>query len=215
MTLFVPGTPTGFVNLDIDYKTVQNNFTQIATSFAKNHVALTNATASNGKHTFVEMISLKTTFTFVPAGLAAGEGTIFTNTDSSSNVQAFYTDGASGNAYQMTNTSPSKFSTFGNVNYGWTFLPGGLIYNYGFVSTTGSSPSNGQVTFPRPFTSSPNILIYTSAYFNQSSIPSSQATIYIDYRTSGPTAISNTTFNWDLETGSGHVDGFNWFAIGN
>ncbi len=166
MSLFTSGTPTGTVNLDIDFKTLQNNFTQINTSFSKNHVALTDTTPSNGKHTFVEMLSIAKAITFVPGGLAAGEGTFFTNTDALSNVQGFYTDGATGNAYQLTYTTPSKFSLFGEnspyqaagggnaaVTGGWTFLPGALIMNYGSATTLNPGGSI-TVIFANPFPNS-------------------------------------------------------------
>lgn len=49
MTLYQPGIPTGTVNLDQDYQNLQNNFQQINTTYAVDHIPLTQAT-NNGFH---------------------------------------------------------------------------------------------------------------------------------------------------------------------
>ena len=135
--------------------TLKANNIALNTSFGRNHVPFSTAT-NNGKHTFIEMpVSAG-----IPApgpGLISGEGTLYTNTISSAS-ELLYTPDASGNIYQITNTKVAKYAQFGTMtNYtgsifgGWTFLPGGLILNYGFLA---SPTSNQTITFARPYDSS-------------------------------------------------------------
>ena len=90
-----------------------------------------------------------------PSGTAAGMGTLYTKAVSGQ-TQLFYTPDATGNEYRMTATDTATFATFGvySLNYvagnngGWTYLPGGLLLQYGL-----RFPVSGGtvVTFPRPF----------------------------------------------------------------
>ena len=145
---FNPLVPTGLVNLSTDYKNLQNNFQQLDTSFGKNHVKFS-VTANNGKHTFIQMPTLGSEPS-LPPGLTSGDGTVFTNT--TGEVNLFYTQGAAGNIYQMTRTSDASFASFATENPGWTFLPGGLLLQYGFAATVGTGVPNSTFNFPRQFT---------------------------------------------------------------
>ena len=162
--------PTGTVNLSADYLNLQTNFTALNNVFFINHFKFSDSTGNLGKHRFIEQPSLgnqvtnfasPNTFT-LPTPLAAGEGTLFTNTTtgtiSPSLVDLYYTQGTIGNGYQLTNTDDTNFATFGTqTNYppmvdnqygGWTFLPGGLILQYGQMQTTGATTP---VVYPKPF----------------------------------------------------------------
>ncbi len=154
MSLFNPLVPTGLVKLDTDYKNLQNNFQQLDTSFGVNHVKFS-VTPNNGKHRFVEMPSLGPDPS-LPFPLVGTEGTIFTNSVTRSAVthsELFYIPDGTGQSYQLTQTISAKFATFA-TNPGWTFLPGGLILNYGSVNI-GSTGSAFPVLFSAPFTSIP------------------------------------------------------------
>jgi len=152
------------VNLDTDYKNIQGNFQQLDTSFGVNHVPFS-VTPNNGKHKFVEMpVSAG-----IPAGLAAGEGTVYTQT-LNANSNLVYTNNTSNNGYQLSRCIDASYALFGtNTSYGsgggaafiggWTFLPGnvgnavngGMLLQYGLVTGV---PANSTltVTFPIPFT---------------------------------------------------------------
>ena len=160
MSTYQPGIPTGTVKFNQDYLNVQKNFQQLETSFGKNHIPLS-VTANNGKHTFIEMVNNAG----IPAGLSAAEGTLYTKAATGS--QLFYSPDASTNEYKMTNVLASKFSTFGtSTPYatgmlgGWTFLPGGMILNYGFKS----NPVDGDtITYARPYPAGSNMFITITA----------------------------------------------------
>lgn len=130
----------------------------------------------------------------------AGQAVMYANTSGQS--QLFATTDAGGKAYQLTNFNDSLFSKFGSsTGKGWTFLPGGMILNFGFLSTPASSPSSGTITFPRPYTTA-NINIFGNLYFSGTT-PDGSNTWY--YRTD---TVGMTTFQWANVGGSHHVDGF-------
>ncbi len=99
----------------------------------------------------------------IPAGLTAQMGTIYTKLATSTGAltesNIFFTPGTSGNEYQLTRVITASFTNlFGKLlqNYnaagtayfgGWTFLPGGMLMQYG--RSVNSSSAN--VTFPIPF----------------------------------------------------------------
>src|ERR1051325_850337 len=118
-----------------------NNFNQLNTWSNVNHYPITDAIPSGGKHKFVEMPVLGA----IPGGLAANEGTFYTKTQAtlgaSTESTLFYTPDLSANEYQMTRTIASQAASFGNQSGsvadstgGWTFLPGGLILQYGLYN---------------------------------------------------------------------------------
>jgi len=89
--------------------------------------------------------------------------------------QLFITNGTSVNEYQLTlmdNTNYPSFGQFAAVsytpdsftgNYGWTFLPGGLRYQYGTVDPGGSS--TGRIDFPIAYAT---VYIVTITYVSSS-----------------------------------------------
>lgn len=140
MTSYNPNIPTGLVNLDVDYQNLKNNFSQLDTTYGVNHVKYSTV-PNNGKHTFIEMINS------VPSGLAANEGTLYTKLNGSKS-DLYYTPDNSGNEYQLSNVDASNFGSFSSSN-GWTFLPGGLILQYGAHN---NASTTGTITYPKPFT---------------------------------------------------------------
>lgn len=148
MSIYLPTIPTGLVNLDTDYQALQNNFRQLDISFGLNHIKFS-VGPDNGKHTYVEMVNNVT----IPAGLAANEVTLYTKTTSSV-TDIFVTPDNSANEYQLTLSDSAHFASFGaDINYsppvtgqngGWTFLPGGLLLQYG-------TSTSGIVVFPIAF----------------------------------------------------------------
>lgn len=161
-SLFNPAVPTGTIELDEDYINLQNNFQQLSTSFQVNHVRLEDNSTSNGAHTFVEMRDQAG----LPPALKAGEGTLYTKT-AATVTDLWYTPDNSTNEYQLTRTSGANIAKFGTgLAYGtppatftqkggWTFLPGGLLLQYGFFSKTGALGNSGTIQFPINFTGVP------------------------------------------------------------
>ena len=139
----------------------------------------------------------------------AGYGQLFSKTiNSVTTDQAMFWETGNGLVMQMTaNLTPVTGSS------GVTFLPGGLILQYGSVSQSFSSGSTtGTTNFSIAF---PNNLFFVSGnptYVN-SSLPNSQASLNI--RQSRLNSGSRSSFDWQFYTNSSSYVGFTWIAIGN
>ena len=59
MTSYQPTIPTGLVNLDVDYKNIQNNFQQLDTTYGVDHIKYSQPT-NNGFHNQVTMAQITT-----------------------------------------------------------------------------------------------------------------------------------------------------------
>lgn len=153
----------------------------------------------------------------LPSGRASGLGTIYTKTVTRAAVnttEQFYVADNSLNEYQMTQTIPASYAGtfaqqaaygsppagFSQVG-GWTFLPGGLIYQWGFYSNPGNLGSGGTIPFPVAFTAGPYTLQLT--LYRDSGRP-----VCIDSDT--PPSTTSFTFVAD----SSGADGLYWQAIG-
>lgn len=135
--------PDGPNNPSNDQPDMKENTNSINQWTAVDHYQFSDNTA--GKHKQSRYVT-----STMPAGLVNGEGTLYTK--SSTGSQLFYSPDNTGREYQMTRTIEASWATFG-VNTGagssgWSFLPGGLILQWGVAS--GGSPAN--ITFPVTYT---------------------------------------------------------------
>lgn len=206
MSGYLPTIPQPTDLLSNSQGQILNNFNILNTAFGKNHTPF--ATAENqGKHTFVEMPKLSTQPTLTVPATLAGEGSLFTIGVNYTNpavtvTELYYTPDASGNAYQLT-SCPSA-TNFAAVTNGWTFLPGGLLLQYGQVSSPGTS---GQITFPLAFPSNnPPYSIFLTLERSSAS-----QTVTVDSGTSNP-APTAEKFGY-LNSSSGSTILF-WMAVG-
>jgi len=154
---YQPGVPTGSVPLNQDYLNLQQNFTQINNQFLVDHVPLTSTsgTPPNGYHTVVHLVPISTTASRPPNNqpinpadytATAGYGQLLSaqindgiNTDT-----AFYFLTSGNRLLQMTRNFVPIATTIGA-----TFLPGGLIMQWG----TGTYSNGSVVTFSPTMTS--------------------------------------------------------------
>lgn len=216
MNPYDPTIPAAGDDPSVSQGQIQSNFSTLAIDFAVNHVGYGTGPAE-GKHKFVEMPARAV----VPAGVLAGEGTVYTKSVSGI-TQLFYTPDASGNEYQLTNSKSANFARFGtNTNYqtttpslwgGWTYLPGGLIMQYGSYGLfgtplSGGLASNGTITFPTPFIN-PAYSVTTTL------IRQSSSTTAIATQTVVAGTIGATSFTWALDSSSTKFVGILWTAIG-
>src|SRR5208283_3814234 len=93
---------------------------------------------------------------------------------------------------------------------GYTVLPGGIIFQWGFINAT----TTGAYT---TLTFATNNIAFPTNCFNVSTtayagtpIPGSQATVIVRV-----SSVSNTGFQWVWATNSSNYNGFYWTAIGN
>lgn len=116
-----------------------NNFGAIKVFLDRNHVAIVDPTTntSEGKHKFLQMPEQGSAPT-----TDANEAGLYVK-EQSSRSTLFFRQESNGTEVQMTNLDPLLASS------GYTFLPGGLILQWGAAVSTSSNPTN--VTYPTPF----------------------------------------------------------------
>ena len=227
MTSYIANIPLPGDLLSKSQKDLNNNFQSANTIFGKNHYPFDEASAKRGKHSFVEMVNnvtKPTTFN--------NEGTLYTRPFSlGGDTDLWYIPDVTGGGleYQLTRVTTANFTTFGTMlndypagdgsgnvgaqfSGGWTFLPGGILYQYGSLLVASLTFSSGFVKFPVQFTtatpSSQNILI-SMTMISKSGGSSSNRTISVQ-----DTLVTNDQFEWSTPSGiSGYV-GFTWSAIG-
>lgn len=181
---------------------IRTNFQLIDTVMAVNHVAFSDS--GSGKHKFLQMpeqASAPTT--------AANEGGFYAKVGTNpAETNLFFRGEGDGYEYQLTRVISASTSRFANntaylANHtgGWTFLPGGLLFQYGSRSSPGTS---GTITFPVAFTTG----YYSITIGISRNNSSSTQNIYID----NSVAPSLTSFAYD-STSSGN-DPIYWQAIG-
>jgi len=118
---------------------INSNFSLIQTAISANHIAI--GAAGAGKHTFLQMPEQTTLLDTAvnELGLYAKQGS--DPAEANLFFRAEDSGGGGGKEYQLTTASDTNKATFGvNTNYtlnaiaytgGWTFLPGGLILQWG------------------------------------------------------------------------------------
>ena len=217
MSSYQPGIPTGLVNLDVDYQNIQNNFQQLDTTFGIGHTLFSNNTAQNGYHRNIQMIPNSTTASnppnnqpvIAPAAIP-GYGQLFSaeiNDGINIDTALYFLSGGNRLTELTRNFSPSAISN------GYTFLPGGIIIQWGINNT--AVPSGSNTTFTQNF----NIPFPNNCFFVDGSPLVSKATglpdsqLSINIRKSSLTDLSS--FDYQPYTNSSKYIGFLWFAIGN
>lgn len=144
--------------LDESQVDLLSNFTVLDSSFLTNHFNFSDLSGNTGKHRFIEMPV--TTLGAISGSLVAGESVLYSAT-LNSHAQLCYTNGVSTNQYQMTRAIDASFSTFSTfTNYapavanrfgGWTFLPGGMLLQYG-IADIAANPTATTIAFPVAYT---------------------------------------------------------------
>lgn len=212
---FNPNIPQATDLLSDSQGQLQSNNQALNTTFSRNHIAL-NVATDNGKHKFVEMPVSSGIPTPVP-GLSGTSGTVYTRTVAGES-QLFYTAGSTGRQYQLTFTDNSTFSKFStNTTYqasggsnaqvtgGWTFLPGGMILNYG--SATDLNPGGSKtIKFAKAF---PN------ACFSVTCTPRTTSTIGGGNHDWDVSNVIVNQFNLVINGNYNSSDTFYFFAVGN
>lgn len=197
---YFPNIPNAPDDPADDQPLMQTNAGSIATLIGVDHVGFGNN--DGGRHKQVQAIAQAV----IPAGLRAGEGTLYTKT-LSGNTQLYYTPDVSGKEFILTRTDTAFFASCGT---GWSFLPGGgtnsPFIQYGIVTGLTTLPST--VTFTRPF-QSPPISIVASALVNTTFSVGAANEVYI---LNGIGFITATGFQ--ISASNTKVTSAYWIAIG-
>ncbi len=140
---------------------ILQNFSSANTSFGINHYAFDNATVNNGKHKFVGMPVLAAAPT-----TAAGEGALYFKTAGAGSALFMVRDNNAGTEVQLTSSSVGNVQAAAN---GWTWLPGGLLLQWGSFNPNLSTA----VAFPVAFTTVPYSVVLTVSASNSNSFRAS------------------------------------------
>ena len=139
---------------------IRTNFQQISDVEEINHIAFNQT--GKGKHKFLQMP--ETGFEFdnnvTPPTTSSSEVGFYAKKGANpAQTNLFFRGESNGFEYQLTKAISASTGTFStNTAYvanhtgGWTFLPGGLLLQYGLRSSPGTS---GTITFPISFNSAP------------------------------------------------------------
>lgn len=177
----------------VDVPNMKVNTNSIASVLGVDHYAFGNV--NGGLHKWVQMPTVGSIPSF-----NSSTSNLYGKTVSGPTAQLFYSPGTSGNEYQLTRASSSNFATFAAATNGWTFLPGGLLLQYGSVASPGAGPST--VSFPFTFSSAVYSIQFTARNDGSHSA--------FDYYVDGAPGLSSFVYRG---TTSGS-DTLFWMAIG-
>lgn len=170
-------TPASGSSLGSTRAQVVENFDTIQTAFELDHGAYD--AGDQGKHNQVTMPESSS-----DPSTAASEGALYTK-DTNSRSTLFYRQESDGTSIQMTGPDPSASAS------GYTFLPGGLLIQWGTVAAAGLSTN-----FPIAF----------GTVYRAIACPTS----------AGPGTIAVTALtNSAITVNSGVAGPYNYFAIGS
>lgn len=199
MTTYVyfPNVPNGPDDPADDQPQMQVNTGSISGIFSEDHIGFNDPNGGlHNKSRYYRQLA-------IPAGLGALMGTVYTKTVGGV-TELFYTPDGSGNEYQMTATNSTNFAgKFGAFEPGWSFLPGGVLIQYG-IDTVSTSSGGTIVTFPRPFKAA------TTPFSIVLQMERNSSNVDVVYLVPG--SASNTQFTM-RQTSSATRD-INWIAIG-
>lgn len=214
MSSYQPGIPTGTVNLDVDYQNIQDNFQQANTSFGIDHVPFSVNTLDNpaGYHTSIHYVPVSTTVTNPPNNnppvqptTTPGFGQLWSaqiNDGINIDEALFFLTGGNRNLQLTRNFVPTKASN------GATFLPGGLIMNWG-IATVNISGASTDINFTQPFASNLTVYSITISCINTGGNSPSSNNVYVK---SGTVLANKFTVT---NSSSGSITQIYWMAIGS
>jgi hypothetical protein len=143
---------------------IRTNFQLISSVFGQNHQTF--GQSDQGIHKYVVMPEADT---FpdpdgVP-GTNANAAALFVNPGTNPVESNLFIRGESdGHEWQITSVDQVNYSTFGTIaganSSGWTFLPGGMVLQYG-IRTVAASGTATTITFPKTFTNAASVYSIT------------------------------------------------------
>jgi hypothetical protein len=139
---FNPNIPQATDRLAKSQQDLLQNNQQLNTSFGINHYAFSDLTANNGMHKQCQLVELSN-----PAPVSGTDSVYCAVAGSPSLGELFYVRGGGGTPIQMTS---GNILNNGATEIGYTFLPGGLLLQWGKIA-----PASTTVNFPTAFSAAP------------------------------------------------------------
>lgn len=145
MSTYTTGIPGTGQSLNATRDLIQDNFTVLDDTVTVNHIAM-NSTGA-GKHKFLQMPDQGS----APTTAANESGFYGKAVSGVSNL--FARSESDGSEYQLTSFADADIATLGAQNPGWTFLPGGILLQWGVMVV--SSATSGIGTLARTMSAAP------------------------------------------------------------
>lgn len=198
-----PNVPNPPNNPSADVGDMHTNASSIGNIMAVDHFGFNNN--NGGKHQQVTMPSRGSAPTTV-----AGSADLYVNTDSAGQQALwFIRDGFPLSNVQLTT---SKILAPTVTSNGCTFLPGGLLLQWGTVSLN-ANPSNTTVTYPVAFPN--NVFNIVVSISRDSSISTTAQSVYVVNAPAGANIPPSTTGFVLQQSSSASNNLASWMAIGN
>jgi hypothetical protein len=209
--------PAANHNPSVDQPDMKDNTNAIANLIGEDHYTF--GVSNGGFHKQIRLPKLNTTADLSPR--ISNSGTLWTqvntSTGASTETNLHYIPGTGANDYQLTRCIAGSFSLFGtnsvyqpanpvlfkpSTTGGWTFLPGGMLMQYG-ISTNANLATNNVVDFPVPFKTFVGSIVITPVRTN-----TDDKVVAIENG-----SISLTGFKFSLSSSS-RPTSITWMAIG-
>jgi hypothetical protein len=230
MPTYQPNVPTGTVDLDQDYLNLQGNFQQLDIAYGYDHVAFSDTSGLpptvngiSGLHKVIHALANTVTsggdpvnYPIVPPTPVALTGEIFTteSNDGFGVDEILWYQTAAGKLSQLTSNIVPKVSS--GTEFGYTFLAGGLIMQWGVA--TSSFGSSGTTTGSVLFTTSSRNKNFPNACFNVQmtllGASGSSQTLQLDSNTSPNPRPTGFTWRFTTAPSGTSYTGFYWIALG-
>src|SRR5271170_7275687 len=149
MSSYQPGIPTGSIPLNQDYLNIQGNFTALNNAYSEDHSPLTGLlppTGTSGYHTNIHLIPNSTTTSnpttnYPPETPTStdGYGQVWSaqvNDGVNTDEALYFLTGGNRNLQLTMNFVPT------NAPNGFTFIPGGIIFQWGVSTASGTGIRN-------------------------------------------------------------------------
>lgn len=202
---YQPNIPTGSVPLNQDYLNIQGNFSTLNNTFSVDHSPLTGTlppTGTAGYHTQVHFVPFSNVSGNPPNNYpptqptaTGGYGQLWSaqvNDGINSDEALFWLTGGGRNIQLTSNLVP--VTTNNSNRNGYTFLPGGIIFQWGIKSKSSSATTvkfnDANIDFPNKcFVVIAQPISGGGSFYNVSSISQTQ----FDFVSTFP---NGTPFNW-------------------
>ncbi len=210
MPTYQPNIPTGSVPFNEDYLNLQANFQQLNIAYGVDHVPFSNTSGispggQSGKHTIIHLQAASTTAsnppnnyppTAVPTVSVTGEVFCTQSNDGVSTDEILWYQSGGGRLMQLTR----NFLPVASTN-GYTFIPGGLILQWG----TSTKSTDGSTSFPLAFPSN-------CFGVNCNIFENNNNRHFISVKTKSTSAFTVSSRD---SSGNDESNTFFWIAIGN
>lgn len=208
--------PAANHNPSVDQPQMKTNTNSTESLIGEDHYTF--AVDNGGFHKQIRLPDLADIVDLAPR--VANSGTLWTQKAISTGVtkesNLFYVPDLTSDSYQLTRTITGSKPLFAlntqdyngvgtKFKGGWTFLPGGLLLQWGLFDDAAALPSSKSVTFP---------VGYSSTVFNVQVTLVGPNSSLSDTQTIAVVGVSSTGFTVRVKNSTTDYTGFYWQAIG-